>query len=490
MSTSLHFLTIAEAASLIAARKLSPVELTDAYLERIATLDDQLASFVTVTADRARQEARAAEAAIMASGPRSKLHGIPYCLKDIYDTAGIRTTAQSRLLADNVPEKDSFCQTQLAEAGAILLGKNATWEFAHGGPSWDVLFPPARNPWNTDYSPAGSSSGSAAAVAAGFAPATMGSDTGGSIRGPAAACGIAGLKPTYGRVSRRGVIPNCFSHDHAGPLAWTSQDIALLMQVVAGHDPLDPGSADVPVPNYSAALTGNVEGLVIGVPWRWLDEESPLTPPARAAFDAALDTYKALGAEIREVSLPPLQAFDDAKKVIAIVELFTIHEHDLRTRPDLFGASLRYRIIAGGLVRAEEYVQAMRQRTDLARAMQAVMADVDVMMLPTSEPAGRLEPISPATLFTRTSYMTAFNVGGNPALSVCCGFSDAGLPFSLQIVGRLFDEQTVLRAGDAYERATPWRERRPVLVTQVPALVTDVPALVTDVPALVTDVKV
>jgi aspartyl-tRNA(Asn)/glutamyl-tRNA(Gln) amidotransferase subunit A len=188
--------------------------------------------------------------------------------------------------------------------------------------------------------------------------------------------------------------------------------------------------------------------------------------------------------------LPPLQAFDDAKKVIAIVELFTIHEHDLRTRPDLFGASLRYRIIAGGLVRAEEYVQAMRQRTDLARAMQAVMADVDVMMLPTSEPAGRLEPISPATLFTRTSYMTAFNVGGNPALSVCCGFSDAGLPFSLQIVGRLFDEQTVLRAGDAYERATPWRERRPVLVTQVPALVTDVPALVTDVPALVTDVKV
>jgi aspartyl-tRNA(Asn)/glutamyl-tRNA(Gln) amidotransferase subunit A len=467
MATSLHFLTIAEAASLIAARKLSPVELTDAYLERIATVDDQLASFVTVTADRARQEARSAEAAIMASGPRSKLHGIPYCLKDIYDTAGIRTTAQSRLLADNVPVKDSSCQMKLAASGAVLLGKNATWEFAHGGPSWDVLFPPARNPWNTDYSPAGSSSGSAAAVAAGLAPATMGSDTGGSIRGPAAACGIAGLKPTYGRVSRRGVIPNCFSHDHAGPLAWTSEDVALLMQIVAGHDPFDPGSADVPVPDYRAALTGDVEGLVIGVPWRWLEDEMPLSAPARAAFETALDVYKTLGAEIREVSLPPLQAFDDAKKVIAIVELFTIHGRDLRMRPELFGASLRYRIIAGGLVRAEEYVQAMRARSDLARAMQAVMASVDVMMLPTGEPAGRLEPIAPETLFTNASYMTPFNVGGNPALSICCGFNEAGLPFSLQIAGRLFDEQTVLRAGDAYERATPWRERRPALVTRV-----------------------
>jgi aspartyl-tRNA(Asn)/glutamyl-tRNA(Gln) amidotransferase subunit A len=463
MSADLHFLTIAEAARLIAARKLSPVELTDAYLERIEMLDDQLASFVTVTADRARQEARAAEVEIMASGPRGGLHGIPYCLKDIYDTAGIRTTAQSKLLAGNIPAQDSFCQMKLAEAGAVLLGKNATWEFAHGGPSWDVLFPPARNPWNTEYSPAGSSSGSGAAVAAGFAPATMGTDTGGSIRGPAAACGIAGLKPTYGRVSRRGVIPNCFSHDHAGPLAWTSEDVALLMQVVAGHDPLDPGSADIPVPDYAASLTGDVAGLVIGVPWRWLEDEAPLSAPTRAAFDAALGVFKTLGAEIREVSLPPLQAFEDAKKVIAIVELFSIHEQDLRTRPELFGASLRYRIIAGGLVRAEEYVQAMRARTDLARAMQAVMATVDVMMLPTGEPAGRLVPVPPESLFTRTSYMTAFNVGGNPALSICSGFNEAGLPFSLHIVGRLFDEPTVLRAGDAYERATPWRERRPTL---------------------------
>jgi aspartyl-tRNA(Asn)/glutamyl-tRNA(Gln) amidotransferase subunit A len=468
-ASDLHFLTIADASRMIAARKLSPVELTEAYLDRIAALDDQLDSFVTLTADRARAEARAAEAAIAADGPRTRMHGIPYCLKDIYDTAGIRTTAQSKLLADNVPTRDAACQEKLAAAGGVLLGKNATWEFAHGGPSWDVLFPPARNPWNREYSPAGSSSGSGAAVAAGFAPATFGSDTGGSIRGPAAACGIAGLKPTYGLVSRRGVIPNCFSHDHAGPLAWTAEDVAILMQIIAGHDPEDPGSLDVPVPDFTAALTGDVSGLVIGVPWRWLEEESPLQPATRAAFDAALGVFRDLGAEIRPVSLPPIQQFEDAKKTIAVVELFTIHGPDLRTRPELFGSSLRYRIIAGGLVRAEEYVWAMRQRTVLARAMQSVMATVDVLMLPTQEPAGKLEPIDPATLFTKPSFTTAFNVGGNPALSLCCGFAENGMPFSLQIVGKLLDDANVLRVGDAYEKATPWRDRRPSLVARATA---------------------
>ena len=373
-ASDLPFLTIAEAARLIAARKLSPVELTNACLDRIAALDDQLDSFVTLTAERARAEAAAAETAIVADGPRSRMHGIPYCLKDIYDTAGIRTTAQSKLLADNVPTRDSACQAKLAAAGGVLLGKTATWEFAHGGPSWDVLFPPARNPWNPEHSPAGSSSGSAAAVAAGFAPATLGTDTGGSIRGPAAACGIAGLKPTYGLVSRRGVIPNCFSHDHAGPLAWTAEDVAILLQIIAGHDPEDPGSADVPIPDYVAALTGEVEG------------PGHRRARALAGGGGAADRRHPRGVrcgagrvpwpgrEVRPVSLPPLQQFDDAKKIIAVAELFTIHGEDLRTRPELFGASLRYRIIAGGLVRAEEYIQAMRLRTELARAMQAVMA--------------------------------------------------------------------------------------------------------------------
>ena len=461
--SELAFLTIAEASRLIAGRKLSPVELTEAYLGRIDAFDSQLDSFVTLTAERARAEAKQAEAAIMSAGPRGPLHGIPYCLKDIFDTAGIRTTAMSKLLADNVPVRDSACQEKLAAAGGILLGKNATWEFAHGGPSWDILFPPARNPWDRTCSPAGSSSGSAAAVAAGFAPATLGSDTGGSIRGPAAACGIAGLKPTYGLVSRRGVLPNCFSHDHAGPLAWTAQDVAILLQAIAGHDAEDPASADVPIPDYPSALTGDVEGLVIGVPERWLDDEMPLSAPTRAAFEAALEVFRGLGAKVRPVTLPPLQQFDDCKRTIAVVELFTIHGKDLRTRPELFGASLRYRIIAGGLVRAEEYLLAMRLRTDLARSLQSVLSTVDLLMLPTSEPAGKLAPVPPASLFTRPSFTTPFNVGGNPALSICSGFNDAKLPFSLQIVGRLFDDATVLRAGDAYEKATPWRSMRPVL---------------------------
>ena len=210
-------------------------------------------------------------------------------------------------------------------------------------------------------------------------------------------------------------------------------------------------------------MTGDVKGLVIGVPVAWLEKESPLTPATKAAFDAALAVFRGLGATVRPVTLPPLQQFDDAKKTIAVAELFTIHGKDLRTRPDLFGASLRYRIIAGGLVRAEDYIQAQRLRTDLARAMQKVMATVDLLMLPTSEPAGKLEPVPPSSLFTKLSFTTPFNVGGNPALSVCSGFAETGLPFSLQIVGRLFDDATVLRAGDAYEKATPWRDKRPSL---------------------------
>jgi aspartyl-tRNA(Asn)/glutamyl-tRNA(Gln) amidotransferase subunit A len=459
----LAFLTIAEASRLIARRELSPVELTEACLRRIETLDSQLDSFVTVTAQRARAEAKAAETAIRTSGPASRLHGIPYCLKDIFDTAGIRTTAMSKLLADNVSVRDSHCQEKLAAAGGVLLGKNATWEFAHGGPSWDILFPPARNPWDRTCSPAGSSSGSAAAVAAGFAPATLGSDTGGSIRGPAAACGIAGLKPTYGLVSRRGVLPNCFSQDHAGPLAWTTEDVAILLQTIAGHDPEDPGSAEVAIPDYAAALTGSVKGLVVGVPTAWLEKEAPPSPATMVAFQAALDVFRGLGASVRPVTLPPIEQFDDAKKILAISELFTIHAADLRKRPELFGASLRYRIIAGGLVRAEDYIQAMRLRTELARRLQAVLSTVDLLMLPTAEPAGKLEPVHPSTLFTRPSLTAAFNVGGNPALSVCSGFDARGLPFSLQVVGRLFDEPTVLRAGDAYEKATRWRDKRPVL---------------------------
>ncbi|MXQ14464.1 amidase [Microvirga makkahensis] len=464
-----NFLTIAEASDLIAQRKLSPVELTEACLKRLDNVDDQLNSFITVTGERALEEAGAAEAEIMRSGPRGAMHGIPFCLKDIYETAGVRTTGQSRLLADNVPDTDCDAQERLGRAGGVLMGKTTTWEFAHGGPSWDVVAPPARNPWNTDHHPAGSSSGSGAAVAAGICPATMGTDTGGSIRLPSAVCGIAGIKPTYGRVSRRGVLPNCFSHDYCGPMAWTTEDVAILLGIVAGHDPRDPSSAREPVPDYRAALSGEVAGLTIGVPYRWLEEEAPASAEVRAAFDASLDVFRSLGARIRSVELPPLEQFDDAKKTIAMSELFTIHEKDLRTRPHLFGASLRYRIICGGLIRAEDYIQAMRMRLVLAQEVQAAFGQVDLIMLPTAEPAGKLETTPHNWLFKHKGWTTAFNVSGNPALSVCNGFATNGMPLSLQIVGRLFDEATVLRAGDAYEKSTPWRDRRPVLSAKVDA---------------------
>jgi aspartyl-tRNA(Asn)/glutamyl-tRNA(Gln) amidotransferase subunit A len=461
MNSDLTFLTLAEAGSLIAAGSLSPVELTEACLARVDAVDAALCSFITPTPELALAQARAAEADIQRNGLRSPLHGIPYSLKDVYETAGIRTTGQSRILADYVPAQDCHAQTALAGAGGVMMGKTTTWEFAHGGPSWDVVAPPAHNPWNTDRHPAGSSSGSGAAIAAGLCLATMGTDTGGSIRMPAAACGIAGIKPTYGRVSRRGVLPNSFSHDHAGPMAWTTEDLAILLNLVAGYDPLDPGSVDLPVPDYRAALTGDAKGLVIGVPWRWIESEAPIADASRKSLDDALDVLRGLGATLRPIDLPPILEFNDAKRIIAMAELFSIHEHELRTRPDLFGASLRYRIIGGALLRAEDYVQSMRMRTKLAAAVQAAYTEVDLIVLPCAEPAGKLEPTSPHWMFEKPNYTTPFNASGNPALSVCAGFDADGMPFSLQIAGRLFDEATVLRVGDAYEKATQWRSRRP-----------------------------
>jgi aspartyl-tRNA(Asn)/glutamyl-tRNA(Gln) amidotransferase subunit A len=455
------FLSLAEASRLIAAKSLSPVELTDACLARMDAVDGALCSFLTPTPELAREQARKAETEIHGKGPRSPLHGIPYGLKDIYETAGILTTGQSRSLAGNIPAEDCPAQAALARAGGVLLGKTTTFEFAHGGPSWDVIGPPARNPWDTARSPAGSSSGSGAAVAAGLCLAAMGTDTGGSIRSPAAACGIAGLKPTYGRLSRRGILPNCFSHDHAGPMAWTSEDLAILLQVTAGHDPLDPGSVDIPVPDYRAALTGEVRGLVIGVPWAWIEKEYPISPANRQALDDALDVLRTLGATVRPVGLPPILDYNDSKRVIAMAELFAIHEPVLRTRPDLLGQILRYRILCGALIRAEDYIQAMRMRTELSHAMQSAFTQVDVMVLPCNEPAGLLQAPKPEALFDAPSYTAPFNSSGNPALSICNGFNADGMPFSLQIAGRLFDEATVLRVGDAYEKATHWRQRRP-----------------------------
>ena len=289
------FLTIAEAGALIGKRELSPVELTESRLSRIERLDGKLHSFIRVLREPALTAARAAEAEIMAGNRRGPLHGIPIGLKDIYETKGVPTTGHSKILIDHVPQQDATSVRRLTDAGAIVLGKLATHEFALGGPSFDLPWPPARNPWDTSRFTGGSSSGTGAAVAAGLVLGGTGSDTGGSIRGPAAFCGLAGLKPSYGRISRAGILPLAFSLDHAGPMAWTAEDCAIMLQAMAGHDARDPASADRPVPDYRAALSGDVKGLRIGLIRHFYENDNPADEATRQGIAAAVKVFEDLG---------------------------------------------------------------------------------------------------------------------------------------------------------------------------------------------------
>lgn len=458
MSDLCH-LTIAEASKLIAQRKLSPVELTTAFLDRIERLDPLLNAYLLVLREEALASARAAEAEIAAGRYKGPLHGIPIALKDIYATKGIRTTGHSALLKDHVPQEDAFTAATLAQAGAILLGKTATWEFAIGGTSFDLPWPPARNPWNIAHDPGGSSSGSAAAVASGLAMAAMGTDTGGSIRGPAALCGIAGIKPTYGLVSRRGIFPLSFSLDHAGPMCWTAEDCALMLDVLARHDPLDNASANVAKPDFSG-IAMPVRGLKIGFA-KGMTEEAGVEPDVRAALDDALKVFGDLGAEVVDVALASSLEYADVGTTISRSEGYAIHEYALTHTPEKFGQSFRQRIVPGAFIRACDYVNAMRERTRLIAGIADMMKSVDLIVTPSwvsaAHPLGKGAPMSR----TRPSFMRPFNVTGSPALSVCSGFSAAGLPLAMQIVGRPFEDHLVLRAGHAFEQATQWRHRRP-----------------------------
>ena len=459
------FLSVAEAASLIAAKRISPVELTRAYLARIERLNGTLHAYVRVLHDEALAAARAAEAEILAGRYRGPLHGIPIGLKDIYDTAGIPTEGGSKSCLGRVPAKDATTTRLLREAGAVLLGKLTTWEFAIGGTAFDTPFPPARNPWNIDHDPAGSSSGSGVAVASGLCAMAMGSDTGGSIRWPAAWCGLAGLKPTYGRVSRAGIMPLSFSLDHAGPLTWTVEDAAIVLQAIAGHDASDPASARCPVADYRAALAGgNLRGLRLGVARAMFERDCVGSEEMLSAFDESVGVLRELGASIAEIELPPLALYNATAYLIARSEGFAIHEKALRERSQDYGALARDRLTIGAYVRASDMVQAMRRRQMLVEATTAAMGGVDAILLPTApDPAPRLGDLAPYFGNQRPTYMRPFNLTGQPALSVCNGFDNAGLPLSLQIVGRCFDEAMVLRIGHAYERTTPWRGRRPQL---------------------------
>ncbi len=463
-TSSMQTPTIADAARQIAARQLSPVELTQHLLGRIAAEDAALNSFILVTPERALADAKAAEARIMAGEARGPLDGIPIAHKDIYGTAGIPTTAHSKLLQGWVPDADATTVRKLAEAGTVMLGKLATHEFAFGGPSFDLPWPPARNPWNTDHFTSGSSSGTGAAVAAGLILGGTGSDTGGSIRGPAALCGIAGIKPTYGLCSRVGILPLSFSLDHAGPMAWTVEDCAMLLQAMAGHDATDPASADRPVPDFSAGLNDGVKGLRIGVARNWHETDRPVSPAVQAGIDGALDIWRAQGAEVQEVALPSLYDYQAANFVVLIAEAFTLHEPWMRERFGDYGELLRDRMAFGGLIAATDYVQALRMRRELCAATTAAMAGVDLVVTagaPAEAP--RIDDVPKWDNLARPGFTAPFNLTGWPALSVCSGFGVGGLPVSVQIAAKPFQEATLFRAAHAFEQAARLRAKRPVV---------------------------
>ncbi len=462
-STPLHYLTIAEAGELMRGGELSPVELTRAFLERIDALDGELQCYITVLHDEAMAEARQAEAELLRGEYRGPMHGIPIALKDLYDTAGVATTASSRVMAGRVPAEDATVTARLRAAGAVLLGKLAMHEFALGGPDPTNGFPLARNPWNLEHIPGGSSSGSGAGIAAGLCMGTLGSCTGGSIRGPAAYCGIAGIKATYGRVSRYGVVPLSWTLDHCGPMTWTVRDSAIMLQAIAGHDPKDPTSSRAPVPDYVAALDGDVRGLRVGVPRHFFFADDPLIDrQTLAAVDKALGEMADMGAEVVDVSVPMLEHAGAAQPVIMLAEAFAYHRNNLIGKPELFGEMVRARFRTGGLFSSADYVQAQRVRNGLKREFADVLRRVDVVVSPTmSNPAPRFDEMDAMTTSRVPSFTGPYNLTGMPAISVSCGFTAAGLPIGLQIAGKPFDEAGVLRAADAYEGRARVVEGRP-----------------------------
>jgi aspartyl-tRNA(Asn)/glutamyl-tRNA(Gln) amidotransferase subunit A len=475
MSDDVASLSIVQAGALIRERKLSSVELTRALLDRIELLDGELHAFLTVTADLAMAQASAADAEIAAGRYRGPMHGIPYALKDIYETAGIPTTAHSRVLMDYVPARDAATVRMLADAGAVLLGKLATHEFATSGPMFDLPWPPARNPWHLDHITGGSSSGSAAAVAARLAMAALGSDTGGSIRIPAGFCGVVGLKPTYGRVSCRGVIPNSWTFDTCGPLTASVEDCAIVLQAIAGYDAADPASSDEPVCDYRAALGTDLSGIRIGVVRHFWEEDMQPDAERDHAMERALDVLRALGARLATARMRPLQAYFDVRVAISESELLAVHQHDLAQRPQDFGRELLVR--TGACVyQAADYVSAQRERRRMLAEMEPLYARFDVLVTAGSGAAPRIDAPhwGRAWLEANAYVYTPFNVTGGPALTLCGGLTQAGLPLGIQFAGRPFDEATVLRVAHAYEQAAGWYLRRPDFIGRKAMLHPDV----------------
>jgi len=455
-------LTIAAAARLIRSRALSPVELTRALLARIAATEATYHAYIAVTEDRALAQAKAAEAAIMRGDWRGPMHGVPYAAKDIFDVAGMATTCHSKLRVDHRAAADATAIVKLREAGAVLLGKLALHEFATGGPTQELPWPAARNPWNLDLHPGGSSSGSGVAVAIGTAPGALGTDTGGSVRNPATCCGVVGMKPTHGTVSRAGVFPLAFSLDNVGPLTRTVEDNAIMLGAIAGHDPADPASARREPADFTGALDAGVKGLRIGVVAHFYDEDMIAVPEQAAAIAAAGDVLRRLGAEVKPIRLSSLQRYTECGRTILIAEAYAVHERDLQQRPHDYAAITRRKLLPGAFVPAVDYVKAQQLRTALCAEFAAAMRDLDaVITLSSLDMPCRIDDAETIAKTYERQCRMPFNVTGTPAIAVPTGFTAAGLPTAMQIVGRWYDEPMVYRVAQAYCEATGFCERRP-----------------------------
>ncbi len=471
-SVDIPFLSATELSGLIQRREISPLEGVDAYLNRIEQVDPSLNSYITVLATEARQAALDADREIARGDYRGPLHGVPVAVKDQIHSKGIRTTDASKIRSDFVPEKDATVLVKLKEAGAILLGKLNMSEFALGDPI-SSAFGPAHNPWDLERSPGTSSTGSGAATAGFLCATSLGEDTGGSIRGPAANCGLVGLRPSWGRVSRYGVDGACWSIDTIGPISRTVADCALTIGAIAGYDPKDPYTRRVPVPNYTQALTGEIRGLRIGLVKELLDIEALGVDPQLAdAVRAAAEVLSGLGAQVKEISLPLVRHTGAIVRTITHTERVSLHPEWLRERPQDYHPNTRVAFMAANLIPAQVYYKAQKLRAVVRQQVLRALEDVDLLIQPTSSgPAaklnlhptkGSLEQAKRALV--DGSFRAVYSLSGAPALSILCGFTapgDGGLPLALQIASRPFDEATVLRVAHAYEQNTLWHTRRP-----------------------------
>jgi aspartyl-tRNA(Asn)/glutamyl-tRNA(Gln) amidotransferase subunit A len=461
-------LPLLDVAEKIRSRQVSPVDVMRSVLVRIDTLDHTLNAFVTVLAEHALDDAREAEREILAGHYRGPLHGVPISIKDLFATKGIRTTASSRVLADHVPDYDATVVERLRAAGAIVFGKTNMLEFAYAAVHPD--YGPTPNPWDPARSSSGSSSGSAVAVATGMGYGSIGSDTGGSIRLPAAYCGIVGLKPTYGRVSRHGGIPVSWSADHFGPMTRTAGDAAALLGAIAGEDPRDPTSGRVPVPDFVAALDGGLAGMRIGVSDLYLRQH--VDPTVQLLVERAIATLERLGAKVEEIQLPPPSEAVAALLAILMPEATVYHLPWLREQPESYSSAVRERLELGAMTPAVSYIQGQQVRRRFIDEFVTAMEPVDLLVTPTGPTAATLlegdlitgDEADPQVLAALIHFSGPFNLTGFPAVSVPCGFTAGGLPVGMQLIGKPWQEGPILAAARAYEQVTDWHRRLPTVL--------------------------